>query len=161
MIEAKFEYSYKYVKDLNKSIMKTYNLIGEISLFFILCAVCIMFAVVGSILMGVLASITFVSLLVSFVFANKAVERSNRILVGQRVKISFDVNMMTMSASLGGETLYNAKFDYSAVKSVKVKDNLIYISFDKKSVVIIPKAGFKTEADFVKALEYVSNNYVI
>lgn len=161
MIEAKFEYSYQYIKDLNKSTMKTYNLIGEIALFLILCGIGIMFAVARNVLLGVLASVTFVMLLVGFVIANKSVERSNRGLLGQQVKVSFAENEMIMTASVGGETLYTAKFEYAAIKSVKVKNNLMYIKFDKTSVVIIPKLGFKKDADFVKALEYASNNYVI
>ena len=161
MIEAKFEYSYKYVKDLNSSIMKRYNLIGEISLFLILCGACAMFAVARNIFLGVLASITFVLLLVGFVFANKAVERSNRTLLGQQVDVKFSDNEMTMTAKLGTETLYNAKFDYAAIKTAKVKDNLLYIKFNKRNMVIIPKVGFKTDADFAKALERVTNNYVI
>ena len=161
MIEAKFEYSYQYIKDLNNSTMKTYNLISQIALFLILCGVCIMFAVVRNILLGVLASITFVVLLVGFVMANKAVERSNRGLLGQQIKVSFGENEMVMVATIAGETLYTAKFDYLAVKGVKVKNDLMYIKFDKKSVLIIPKSGFRKEADFTKALEYVSNNYVM
>ena len=161
MIEAKFEYSHGFIKELNTSTMKTYNLIGQIALFLILCGVAIMFAVARNILLGVLASVTFVVLLVGFISANKSVERSNRGLLGQQINLSFAESELIMTANLGKETLYTAKFDYATVKSVKVKSNLMYIKFDKNSVVVVPKSAFKTEAEFVKALERVSNNYVM
>ena len=96
-----------------------------------------------------------------FISANKSVERSNRGLLGQQINLSFAESELIMTANLGKETLYTAKFDYATVKSVKVKSSLIYIKFDKNSVVVVPKSAFKTEADFVKALERVSNNYVM
>ena len=161
MIEAKFEYSYEYINELNNKTMKTYNIISQIALFLILCAVGIMFAVARNIFLGVLASVTFVILLVGFVIANKSVERSNRGLLGQQIKISFSENEMVMTSSLGEKVLYTARFDYSAVKSVKVKNNLIFIKFDKKSMVVIPKLAFKNESDFIKAKEYLNNNYVM
>ena len=161
MIEAKFEYTHRFIKELNTSTMRTYNLIGQIALFLILCGAVIMFAVARNILLGVLASVTFVVLLVGFVCANKAVERSNRGLLEQQIKVNFGENEMTMTSSVGGQILYNAKFDYTTVKGVKLNNNLMYIKFDKNSVVVIPKSGFKTEADFIKALERVSNNYVM
>ena len=160
-MEAKFEYSYNYIKDLNKSSMKTYNMIAHIALFLMLCGVGVMFAVARNIFLGVTAAVTFVILLVGFVFANKSVERANLTLLGQQVKITFGEEEMIMTAKLGKDTLYTAKFAYAVVKSVKVKDDLAYVKFDKTQVLVIPKAGFKTEADFTKAIEYLSNNYVI
>ena len=161
MIEANFEYSYQYIKELNNSTMRTYNLIGQIALFLILCGACILFSVARNILLGVLAAVTFVILLVGFVCANKAVQRSNRALLGQQVKVKFGENEMIMTASMGDEALYTAKFEYAAIKSVKAKNDLMYIMFDKKSAVVVPKLAFKTEAEFVKVLERVSNNYVM
>ena len=161
MIEAKFEYSYQYIKDLNKSTMKTYNMIGQIALFLIFCGIGVMFGVSKNILLGVLISITFVILLVGFVSANKAVERANRALLGQHIDLSFSEGEMTMTASVEGENFYTARIDYKTIKSVKVKDNLMYINFNKNSAVIVPKSAFKTEENFVKALERVTNNYVI
>lgn len=161
MIEAKFEYSYPYIKELNNSIMKTYNVIGQISLFLIFCGIAVMFAVVQNILLGVLSAATFVILIVGFVCANIAVERSNRALLGQQVKIQFGEDEMNMTATMGEQTIYTAKFEYAAIKSAKAKNNLMYIMFDKKSAVVVPKSAFKTEAEFTKVLERVSNNYVM
>ena len=92
MIEAKFEYSYEYIKDLNKATMKTYNLVGQIALFLILCGVAVLFGLSKNILLGVLVSITFVVLAVGFISANKAVERSNRGLLGQQIILNFSEN---------------------------------------------------------------------
>lgn len=161
MIEAKFEYSYQYIKELNSSTMRIYNIIGQIALFLILCGVAVMFAVARNILLGVLSSITFVMLLAGFISANKAVERANRGLIGQQVKVKFDENEMIMTATIAGETLYTSRFDYSAIKSVKEKNDLMFIKFDKKSMIVIPKSGFKKDADFKKVLDRVSNNYVV
>lgn len=161
MIEAKFEYSYPYIKELNNSIMKTYNVIGQISLFLIFCGIAVMFAVVQNILLGVLSAVTFVILIVGFVCANIAVERSNRALLGQQVKIQFGEDEMNMTATMGEQTIYTAKFEYASIKSAKAKNNLMYIMFDKKSAVVVPKSAFKTEDEFTKVLERVSNNYVM
>ena len=141
--------------------MKTYNTINCVSLFLILCGAGVMFAVARNILLGVMASITFVTLLVSFVLVNKSVERSNFRLLGQKVKVTFTDEEMIMTATLGEVTLYTAHFTYDIVKSVKVKDNLIYIKYTKDLIVAIPTMGFKKEADFTKALQYLGNNYII
>ena len=158
MIEANFEYSHEFIKELNTRTMKSYNLIGQIALFLIFCGACIMFSVARNVVLGVFAAISFVVFLVGLVIANKSIERSNFGLLGQKVNVMFDKNEISIAVKLSNKTLYTANFGYAEIKSIKVKDWLMYIKIDKHSTIIIPKSGFESEENFVKALEQVSNN---
>ena len=160
MVESNFEYTEVLIKKINTNAIKKCGLITEIAMFFILLGAVVLF-VTGNTIMGVISSIIFAVLLASLVFTNLSINKSNCVLVGQRVNVVFNDTKISMTTKLGNRVLYRANFDYNAVKSVKVTGDLIYIYFNKSSVVIVPKTSFKTSQDCKTALELVGNNYVI
>ena len=160
MIEAKFEYTNSLLSQINANTTKKSNLINEIALFIILVGAVICF-VVENVWFGVSLLVIFAALIVSLVIANRSVARVNRPLLGQKVRVMFDKAEMHMFGTRGDKLLYTTTFDYKAIKKVEQRQNLIYIFFDKLSVVIVPKTSFKTEEDYKKAFELISNNYVV
>ena len=160
MIEAKFEYTRNFLNQINLNATKKSNLINEIALFVILVSAIVCF-VVKNIWFGVSLSVVFVGLLVGIIFTNKTLARTNRPLLGQKVRVMFDESEMHMVGTLGDKVLYTSTFDYKAVKRVEEKQDLIYIFFNKTAVIVVPKSSFKTEADYKKAFELISNNYVV
>jgi len=160
MIESKFEYTQTLINKINTSSVRKYNLFNEIAMFILLLSAIILF-ISGKILLGVIFSAIFIMLLVSLIFANKDIARSNRVLVGQRINVVFGKESMKMTAKLGNRVLYNATFEYNAIKKINEKSDLVYVYFDKKTVVVLPKNSFKTSSDLTTALELMSNNYLI
>ena len=160
MIESNFEYTEGLVKKINTNAIKRYELITEISLFIILLGVVMLF-VMGNNILGAIGSGIFIVLLTSLIFSKLTITKSNRILIGQQVNIMFNDTKMSMTTKLGEKVLHRANFDYNAIKSVKSRGDLIYIYFNKSSVIIIPKTSFKTSQDCTTAMELLGNNYVI
>ena len=160
MVENNFEYTAGLINKINKTGIKKYNLVIEIAMFFILLGAVLLF-VTDNIWLGVIFSILFIVLLAGLVFANLSITMSNKVLIGQHINIKFKDDKMSMTALLGEKTLYNADFEYKAIKKIKNDDELIFVYFDKVSVVVMPKFGFKTTADYKRAVELLSNNYII
>ncbi len=160
MVESNFEYTEGLIKKINaKSTMK-YEFITEIALFIILLSSVILFIGRNNVLGGI-CCIIFLVLLASLVLSKLSINKSNRILIGQQVNIVFNETKMSMTTKLGEKVLHRANFDYNAIKSVKSSGDLIYIYFNKISVMIVPKTSFKTSQDCKTALELLGNNYVI
>jgi ABC-type uncharacterized transport system permease subunit len=160
MIESNFEYTEKLINNINTASIKKYNLGIEIAMFIILLGAVVLF-VTSNTLIGVICSAIFIMLLISLVFANLSITKSNRVLVGQRVNIIFNEDNMVMTSKLGEKVLYKANFEYKAIKKVKDNQDLVFVYFDKVSVIIIPKTSFKTSKECKKAMELIGNNYVI
>ena len=160
MVESNFEYTDNLIKKVNANAIKKYNLIIEIAMFIILLGAVVLF-VTGNTVLGVIAGAIFAILLVSLVFANMSITKSNRVLIGQNVNIVFNDTKMTMTTKLGNKVLYRANFDYNAITSVKHGADLIVVHFNKVSAVIIPKTSFKTSQDCTKAIQLMGNNYVV
>ena len=160
MVECGFTFTSALLDRINKNSTKTINLIGEIALFIILVGAIVMF-VVDNIIIGIIALAIFALLLTSFILGNKSIARTNRGLLNQQVKINFNEENMTMQGYINGKQLYSTTFEYSGIKKVEIKQDLIYVYFDKKSAVVVPMASFKSNSDCEKAIELVSNNYVV
>ena len=160
MIECGFAYTENLLNTINTDSTRKSNLINEISIFIILLCAVILF-LTHNVVLGVIFSVIFVVLAVGLFFTNKSIAKSNQMLLGQQIKIVFNDNNMVMTCKLGGKTLYNTTFEYSAVKKILNKKDLIYIYFDKNSAIIIPKLSFKSTKDLNRALELVGNNYII
>jgi len=160
MIKCGFEYSFNLLQKINSNTLKRYNIINEILIGLIFVAIAVMF-VVGNIVLGVILSITTVFLITSLIFTNISIKKSNNILLGQRVEVVFDEKKMNTTGLLGDKVLYKTNIEYSVIKKVIDKPEFIYIYLDKKSIIIIPKASFKTVEDYKQAFELASNNYVV
>ena len=160
MVESNFEYTEGLIKKVNTNATRKCNVITEIAMFIILLGMVALF-VGGNTILGLIAVCVFIVLLVSLIFSNISIEKSNRILVGQNVNIVFYDKKMTMTAKLGQRTLYRANFDYNAITDIKHHQDLMVVYFNKVSAVIVPKTSFKTMQDCQKSVELMSNNYVI
>ena len=125
MIESNFEYTESLIKKINTASIRKYNLMIEIAMFIILLGAVILF-VTGNTAMGVICCLIFIMLLISLVFANISITKSNRVLVGQRVNIIFNEENMMMTTKLGEKVLYKANFEYNAIKKVEKKISVRY-----------------------------------
>lgn len=160
MIEAKFEYTSQFLNKLNKGAVKKNNLINEIAMFIVLAAAVVGF-IIGNTFMGISLIVVFGALLTSFVLSNIAISKSNMQLLGQKVNIEFGASNMKMVGTIGDKVLYDTTFEYKAIKKVEVRQDIVYIFFDSKSVITVPQTAFKTNEDYRKATELISNNYVV
>lgn len=160
MIECSFEYNFNLLQKINNNTLKKYNIINEILIGLIFIAIAVMF-VVGNIILGIILSITSACLIASLIFTNISIKKSNNILLGQRVKVVFKEDDMNMTGLLGDKVLYKTTIEYSVIKKVVEKSEFVYVYLDKKSIIVIPKASFKTTQDYKKAIELAGNNYVV
>ena len=160
MVESNFEYTEGLIKKVNTNASRKCNLITEIAMFIILLGMVALF-IGGNTALGLISGGVFIVLLVGLIFSNLSIEKSNRVLVGQNVNIVFYDKKMTMTAKLGQRTLYRANFDYNAITNIKYYQDLMVVYFNKVSAVVIPKTSFKTIQDCERAVELMSNNYVI
>lgn len=160
MIECGFAYTENLLNAINTDSTRKANLINEISIFVILLCSIILF-LTHNIALGVIFSIIFVVLSIGLFLTNKAIAKSNKMLLGQQIRIKFNDSNMVMTCKFGDKTLYNTTFEYNAIKKILNKKDLIYLYFDKNSAVIIPKLSFKSNKDLNRALELIGNNYII
>lgn len=160
MIEANFEYTENLIHKINSTSMKTETLIIKIAMLVILLGSAILF-ITSNTTLGFIFLGMFAILLISLSVNSKDINKSNRILIGQKINIMFNENSMTAINKLGEKTLYKANFKYSAIKKIKYKQDLLFIYFDKTSVVIIPKNSFKTLQEYERALELIRNDYSV
>lgn len=160
MIESNFEYTEKLINKINNASVKKYNIIIEITMFMILLGAVVLF-ITGNTVLGIAGCIIFVLMVVSLVLNNKEINRSNRILIGQKVNIVFNSHDMLMTTKLGNKVLYKSKFEYEAIKKIVENEDLVFVYFDKVSVVFFPKSSFKSVDDYRKAMQFVGNNYVV
>ncbi len=160
MIECNFEYTEKLINKVNSESMKKYNIIIEIAMILILISAIAMF-ITGNTLLGISGIVLNVSLAVSLWINNRSINRSNEVLIGQKVNIKFAEDKMLMTIKLGEKVLNKVNFEYSAIKKVSSKDDFVMVYFDRVSAVIIPRDSFKTTKDYRKAMDYVGNNYII
>lgn len=160
MIKCKFKYDEKLLNKITNTTLKTSNLINQILIGLIAVAVAVMF-IMGYKVSGIVFLAVGVILVAGVIFVNKLISKSNKMLLGQQVDIVFSETDMVMNCSMGGEKLYTAKLEYSAVKKVVEKNDLAYLYFDKKSIIILPKQSFISEQDYQKVMELVGNNYIM
>lgn len=160
MIECNFIYSNELLNKINKTTTKNINIFSEIAMFLILVGTVVLF-VMGQNLLGAIFVVIFVLLLISLIFTNKSFEKANYVLMGQNVNVIFNEESMQMTASLNDKVMYNATFEYSAIKKFAIKNDLIYVYFDKTSIIIIPKLAFKVADDYEKAIQLIGNNYLV
>ena len=109
MIESNFEYTENLIKKINTNAIKKYKLITEIAMFIILVGSVALF-IGGNTILGLIASGIFVVLLISLVFSNLSISKSNRILIGQKVNIVFNDTKMTMITKLAEKYGFNLFF---------------------------------------------------
>lgn len=160
MIESNFEYTEKLINKINTASVKKYNIIIEITMFMILLGAVVLF-ITGNTVLGVAGCIIFVLMAISLFLNNKEINRSNRILIGQKVNIVFKSSDMLMTTKLGNKVLYKSNFEYGSIKKIVENEDLVFIYFDKVSVVIFPKSSFKSIDDYKKAMQFVGNNYIV
>ena len=160
MIESNFEYTENLIGKINAISIKKYNVITEIFMAIILIGSGVLFAVKSILLGGIFLAI-FIMLTISLCFSNRSINKSNSILVGQKVNIKFDEDKMHVTTKLGNKVLYSVGFEYQAIKKVVSKPDLVFVYFDRVSAVIIPKNSFNAGKEYKKAMEYLNNNYVM
>ncbi len=160
MFESNFRYSEKLLNKISKNSTKIANMIGEILIMITLAGVAILF-VTGHYLIGGIFVGVFVLFVISLIFANKSIKNSNNSLLGHQINIVFNEDEMVMKAEFGGATLYNMAFDYKAIQRVVIRGDLVYVYFNKKSAIIIPKSSFTTTENYEKALHLINNNYMV
>ena len=160
MIKCGFEYDFNLLQKISNNTLKKYNVINEVLVGLMFVAIAIMF-IFDNIVLGTIFSVILVFLIVNLVFANTLIKKSNNGLLGQRVELVFKEHSMDMSGILGDKVLYKTVIEYSVIKKVVDKSEFIYVYLDKKSIIIIPKASFKSMEDCKKAIELSGNNYVV
>lgn len=160
MIKCGFKYTEGLVKNINDVAVKKYNIIIEIAMLLSFTSLCILFATHNKTL-GIIFSGVFVFLLICLIIINKLNANNNKILIGQQVDFKFDENNFIITCTLGDEILYDATFEYSAIKKVKLTKELVLLYFNKKSALPIPKSSFKTVGDYNTIVQIVQNNYIV
>ncbi len=160
MIESNFEYTQNLLKKINTNATAKSNLINEIAMVVIAVGELVAF-IMDNIFVAITLMLIFFALGIASFFTAKSIEASNSKLQGQSVKVLFDKESMHVTGLDGKKEIYNAVFEYKAIKKTEIKKDLIYIYFSSTSVVIVPKSSFKTAEDCQKAIELVSNNYVV
>lgn len=160
MIEGNFEYTTGLLKKINSNAVRKSNLVNEIAMLVIAVGAVVAF-ILDNVFIGISLAVVFVALGVSLMFTGKSIARANNRLLGQKVKLVFSNTDMHMTGLAGEVALYNVSFEYKAIKKVSIKQDIIYIYFDRNSVIIIPKSSFKTSEDCENVIELVSNNYVV
>ena len=160
MIKCSFNYDENLLNKINKTTLKTSNLINEILIGLIFIAVLVMFAM-NNYMSGAIFAVVGLMMFTGVIFLNKSISASNNMLLGQHVDVKFNENDMVMTCKMGEHNLYTAKFEYSAVVKVVEKNGLAYLYFNKKSVVILPKSAFKTDNDYKTIIERAGNNYLV
>lgn len=160
MVECNFTYTNELLDKISRVSTKKINLISEIAIGIILIGVFVLFAT-SNILLGFIFLAIFAMLLVSIIFINRSIIKSNRMLLNQNISIVFNEENMKMKAIMGDRVVYSASFEYSAVIKVENLQELTYVYFNKSSVIVIPKSSFQTQDDYEKAMQLVANNYVI
>jgi len=160
MVESNFKYTNELLKKINSNATKNINLFCQIAMLIILMGSGVLF-VTHNFMLGAIFAVIFVGLVVCLVLTNKTIANANRVLLGQKINIKFDENSMKMIASLNDKVLYNATFEYKAIKKVVEKQGVAYIYFDKTSAIVVPKNSFETSSAYEKAMQLVSNNYIV
>lgn len=160
MVKCNFYYSNTLLGKINSNSTKVANMIADICL--LTMAVCsVVLYILGNAVIGTIVLVALILVGVSRFFGNKLVERSNRMLLNQQVKILFNRDNMTISNLLGDKELAKFNIEYKAVEKVKFVGDLIYIYIGNISVIVVPRTSFSTQQDCDKAIELVTNNYLI
>ncbi len=160
MIKCSFYYSRSLLNKINNNISKVANIVIEICLAIMLVSALVLF-VTGNSVIGVVVLVAFVLVLGNMVISNKTIERSNRMLLNQRVNIDIKAEEMVVKNMLGDKQLSKITVEYKAIKSVKILEDLIYVYIGKVSAIIIPKNSFANQQDCAKAIDLFTNNYNI
>lgn len=160
MFETNFEYTEGLLNKISKNSAKTVNIISELLMMAVLASVAILF-VTGHYLLGGIFAGVFVAFFVSLILTNRSIRNYNKSLLGHKINIVFNEESMTMKAEFAGAILYNLSFEYDAIKRAVVRDDLVYVYFNKKSAIIIPKTSFTTTENYEKAMHLINNNYMV
>ena len=160
MVSCEFAYTEQLLKRINKSIIKKTTAIGELVLFVVFISAAMLFIWSG-VEMACICLGVFVSLWISLTLSKKAVARANIMLLNQKIQLIFNRENINIIASQGGIEVSNDTLEYSAIRKVKERDDLLYIYIGKKIAIIAPKDSFASLEDYEKAVELVNNNYVI
>jgi hypothetical protein len=160
MIEGNFEYTKELLKKINVRATSKSSLVSEIAIAVILVGAIVAF-MLDNLFVGISLTVISVSLIIGLVFLAKTISDSNSGLLGQKVRVVFEEDKINMYGIQERSTIYNATFEYKAIKKVEIKNDLIYIYFGRNTVIIVPKYSFKTAEECEKVIEIVSNNYVV
>ena len=160
MVKCNFYYSNTLLGKINSNSTKVANLITDICLLVMLVSTVILY-VLGNTTIGTIVLVALVLVATARFFSNKLVERSNRMLLNHQVKILFNRDNMTISNLLGEKELAKFNIEYKAIEKVRLIGDLIYIYIGNISVIVVPKTSFATQQDCDKAVELVTNNYLI
>lgn len=160
MIECNFEYTDTLIKNINLKSTKKYNMMIEIALFVMFVATLVLIITHNKV-MAIVCGGMLVALLGVLVITNIILSKNNSILLGQKVNIKFDKELLIIVSKLGNKELYKANVEYDAIKSVEMYKDIIFLYINKESAIIIPKICFKSNKDYNTVMQLVQNNYIV
>lgn len=159
MIKCEFAYTGDLLKQITKASTKVSNIISEIMLGIIVIADVALFAT-RQISAGVVFVVIAVLTLLAQILTNIRINKANSFLLNQKVSLQFDVKSMKYVQKLDKVILQDADIEYSVFSKVKQVDDFLFLYFNSRSALIVPRTAFKSFEDYQKAVDLTSNNYV-
>ena len=160
MIECEYSYTYGLLNKISSHSTRGVKLTCQITTFIALICLVVLF-VSGHIATGIILAITWLVICIPVYVFIKSINKANRLLLNQNVKMVFDKNGVTITNFIRDKELANATIDYKVIKQVKVIKDLIYMYINRNSAIIVPKESFANSADCDRVIQLVSNNYEV
>lgn len=160
MINCKFSYNKELLNKIANNTSKKFRIIMEICLVIIAIAVVSMF-VLEQIVLGVSFSVMFVAVTFSAIMNIRAINKSNSVLIGREMNITFGETEMEVKVSINNKEISSSKIAYNVIKDVRVVKDLVYYYINRSSAIIVPKQCFASEQDCTKSIELATNNYIV
>lgn len=159
MINCEFTYTTEFLKKISKASSKVSNMIAEIMLGIIVVATVALFAT-GEVTTGIVFAVVAAVTVLAQVLVNLRLYKVNSFLLNQKVNLQFDIKSMKYVQKIDDQVLQEASIEYTVISKVKQVDDLMFLYFNSKSALIVPKSAFKSFEDYKKAYDLASNNYV-
>lgn len=159
MINCEFTYNDELLKKITKASTKLTNIITEIMLGIIIISAVALFAT-KDVTAGVIFLAVAVLTVVAQILTNRRLYKINSFLLNQKVKLQFDIKSMKYVQTMEDAVLQDANIEYTVISKVKQVDDLMFLYFNSKSALIVPKTAFKSYEEYKKAYDLASNNYV-
>lgn len=159
MINCEFTYNDELLKKITKASTKLTNMITEIMLGIIIISSAALFATKETVT-GIIFAVVAVLTVVAQIISNRRLYKLNSFLLNQKVKLQFDVKGMKYVQTMADEVLQDANIEYAIISKVKQVNDLMFLYFNSRSALIVPRTAFKSYEEYKKAYDLASNNYV-